>query len=88
METDMSPIDDSYDPEPMAPPRQYYREPEPQYYQAPPPPPPQPMFAPQSQPQKSFFADIDTTTWVIIGLMVLIAFFMGKTMQPVIIRGP
>jgi len=88
METDLSPIDDSYDPEPpmMQPQRQYYHEqPEPQYYQA----PQQPVFVQPQQPQKkSFLSDLDSTTWIIIGLLVLIAFFMGKTMQPVIIRGP
>ena len=49
--------------------------------------PQQPMF--QSAPSSSdrgFFAQFDKVTWIIIGLLVLIAFFMGKTMQPLILK--
>ena len=87
METDMSPIDDSYDRPRQQQPYYHQEQDEPQYYQ-----PPQQQQAPifmQPEPEKKsgFFAQLDTTTWLIIGLLVLIAFFMGKTMQPVIIRG-
>jgi hypothetical protein len=90
METDMSPIDDSYDPEPPQRQAPFYQYQDEEYYQQPPQVPqpvyaPPPVYTPQPQ-KKGFFSDIDTTTWVIIGLLVLIAFFMGKTMQPVIIR--
>ena len=85
MESDMTPIDDSYD-QPSQPFYQGDTEPQQQYYHQ-----TQPMYMhqPQEPPQpqkKGLFSDIDKTTWIIIGLLVLIAFFMGKTMQPVIIR--
>ncbi len=103
MQTDMSPIDDSYDPLPPPPPQQRetptYYEPEPLqhespfsfYHQV-----PQPYFqqqaplapAPVTPPpgEKGLFANIDKITWSIIGLAILVAFFMGKTMQPVILK--
>ena len=87
METDMSPIDDSYDPVPQTTrgaPMYFQGDQEQEYY---PPPPQQPVFIQQPEKKGGFFAQLDTTTWLIIGLLVLIAFFMGKTMQPVIIRG-
>ena len=82
MQTDMSPIDDSYDhvpPPPRPSQREYFQE---GYYQ-----PPQ-QFSPQYQSEKKegFFAQFDKSTWFIIGLLILIAFFMGKTMQPVILK--
>lgn len=97
MQTDMSPIDDSYDPVPPPqipqgrqqffqqedePPSYFQQQQQPQYYM-----PQQPMF--QSAPSSSdrgFFAQFDKVTWIIIGLLVLIAFFMGKTMQPVFVK--
>jgi len=86
METDMSPIDDSYDQVPQQP--QFYQEEEQPYYQQPSQvyaqSPPQVYTQPSSQ--KNFFSNIDSTTWIIIGLLVLVAFFMGKTMQPVFIK--
>jgi hypothetical protein len=98
MQTDMSPIDDSYDPVPplmqQQPARQqFFQEedtPRQSYFQ--PSPPPQ-YYMPQQQqmfhaptPEKGFFAQFDKVTWIIIGLLVLIAFFMGKTMQPVFVK--
>ena len=82
----MSPIDDSYDPAPQVPTRQpYFQDEEPRYFQQ----QPQQQFFQQpsfQQPEKGFLAQIDKVTWLIIGLLVLIAFFMGKTMQPVILK--
>ena len=86
METDMSPIDDSYDQEPphhlLQREQPFYQE-EPQYFK---PPSPQPYQPQQTQQKSSFFPDFDKSTWLVIGLLILIAFFMGKTMQPVFIR--
>jgi hypothetical protein len=62
------------------PSRQSYFQP-PQYYM----PQPQQMFHAPT-PEKGFFAQFDKVTWIIIGLLVLIAFFMGKTMQPVFVK--
>jgi len=64
-------------------------EEEPEYYQ----PQPQPMMYPQmmmypGHPQKSndIFSNIDKSTWIIGFVVFLLGFFMGKTMQPVILR--
>jgi hypothetical protein len=46
----------------------------------PPPPPP-----PQSD-KFDLFANIDKSTWIIAFAVFLLGFFMGKTMQPVILR--
>ena len=58
----------------------------------PPPPPQQPMMFMQ-QPQhtesvqkKDIFSDIDRTTYIIAFVVFILGFFMGKTMQPVILR--
>jgi len=57
---------------------QYYFHPSEMTY-APPPPP---------QPTESvdIFKSIDKTTWIIAFAVFLLGFFMGKTMQPVILR--
>jgi len=45
---------------------------------------PSPM---QQQQQKvDIFANIDKSTWIIGFVVFLLGFFMGKTMQPVILR--
>jgi len=46
---------------------------------------PPPMYQSQ-QPKVDFFANIDKTTWIIGFVVFLLGFFMGKTMQPVILR--
>jgi hypothetical protein len=40
------------------------------------------------QPAKvpDFFADIDKKAWIFIIVALVIGFFMGKTMQPIILR--
>ncbi len=52
-------------------------------------PPPQPpmMFMPQPAPQKKdIFSEIDKTTYIVAFVVFILGFFMGKTMQPVILR--
>ena len=102
MQTDMSPIDDSYDPiPPMMPSRVPRSQQQQSFFNDDEPEEQHPRFL-QQQPQyfvpqqqsfqqfdnkrDNFFGQIDKMTWVIIGLLVLIAFFMGKTMQPVILK--
>lgn len=79
METDNEPIrehsfirDDHHEHE--QPPHEHmlYREPPPQYI--------------QQQPTRDIFAEIDKTTYIIIFVAFILGFFMGKTMNPVIIR--
>ena len=59
-------------------------EPEPQHYYYPPqmmaPPPPPP------QPKVDFLAGLDKTAYLVIFAAFILGFFMGKTMQPVILR--
>jgi len=41
----------------------------------------------QYQEKKSdFFADIDKKAWIFILIALILGFFMGKTMQPIILR--
>jgi len=88
----MSPIDDSsYDPTPPSAPQRFYPEDDFHHRQSFYQPQPQPVFQPQPPLQQQsqgggFFAQFDNITWIVIGLLVLIAFFMGKTMQPVILK--
>ena len=48
------------------------------------------MYAPQQHHEKQekydIFANLDKTGYVIIFVAFLLGFFMGKTMQPVILR--
>jgi hypothetical protein len=53
------------------------------YYMDYPQPSPQPP--PQSQGD-DFFSKIEKSTWIIAFAVFLLGFFMGKTMQPVILR--
>lgn len=51
-----------------------------------------PMQQPMIQPMKSenekfdLFANVEKSTWIIAFAVFLLGFFMGKTMQPVILR--
>ena len=56
--------------------QQYYYEPVQQYQ-----PPPV-----QVQKKSDIFADLERSHWVILACAMLLAFFMGKSMTPVIIR--
>lgn len=58
---------------------QHIEEPEPQHYYYPPPPPP-------PQPKVDFLAGLDKTAYLVIFAAFILGFFMGKTMQPVILR--
>jgi len=54
----------------------------PYYYQRPPTPPP-----PYQQTHNiDFFSNLDKTAYVVIFVAFILGFFMGKTMQPVILR--
>ena len=57
----------------QAPPRQFYQEP----MIAQPPPVPK---------KASIFDEIDKNVWIMIFIAFILGFFMGKTMQPVILR--
>ena len=47
--------------------------------------PPEMMYQPQ-QEKTDFLANIDKSTWIIAFAVFLLGFFMGKTMQPVILK--
>lgn len=56
----------------------------PQYYMQPPPPE---MYVPQQEKEPfDLFKNVDKSTWIIAFAVFLLGFFMGKTMQPVILR--
>lgn len=54
---------------------------QPYYMDYPPPPPP-----PQETEKFDLFAKVEKSTWIIAFGVFLLGFFMGKTMQPVILR--
>jgi hypothetical protein len=65
------------------------------YYQQPPPPPmyqqhypmmmqPPPM--PPAESSKLDFSNLDKNTYIVMFIAFIVGFFMGKTMQPVILR--
>ena len=59
-------------------------EPQQFYYPPPPmmmPPPPQ-----ETKPTGDFLASLDKTAYLVIFAAFILGFFMGKTMQPVILR--
>lgn len=60
-----------------------HQEPQQPYYMDYPPQPPPPL--PQES-EKFDFSNIDKSTWIIAFGVFLLGFFMGKTMQPVILR--
>lgn len=59
-------------------------EEEPQYFN--PPVDYMPPHTPPVQEKTDIFATIDKSTWIIGFAVFLLGFFMGKTMQPVILR--
>ena len=72
-----APIDD-YQQQPA----QYQTQPQPQSQS-----PYDYMMPPQYAEKKSdFFADIDKKAWIFILVALILGFFMGKTMQPIILR--
>ena len=57
---------------------QHHQPPQYQQYEYAPPP---------AQTRKiDFFADIDKKAWIFILVALIIGFFMGKTMQPIILK--
>ena len=91
METDISPIDDMN----LNPPHLIHdldrdrdgndsQQQEFVYYQPQPLPKPQPQRT--FQGKKDFFSDLDKTAYIVIFVAFILGFFMGKTMQPVILR--
>lgn len=91
METDISPIDDMN----LNPPhliRDMDRDDNDQqqqdfvYYQQPPQPQPPPPQFQTFQGKKDLFSDLDKTAYIVIFVAFILGFFMGKTMQPVILR--
>jgi hypothetical protein len=59
------------------------QQPEDEYYYYPPAPPQAAM--PQVQ-KIDLFNDLDKTAYIVIFVAFILGFFMGKTMQPVILR--
>ena len=89
MEPDFpSPIDDSIAPvqreREVVFEEEQREEPEPRYYYAPHPPQ---MQIPQPQKKIDVFSELDRIHWIIFVSVVLLAFFIGKSIStPVIIR--
>ena len=73
------------EPEQDSTPIQFYEEPRyyitPQYQQ--PPPTPQPQVIVE---KRDIFADLERTHWIVFICMIMLAFFLGKSMTPVIIK--
>jgi len=45
------------------------------------------MYQPQPTPEKKdIFSDLDKTHYIIFFILFILGFFMGKTMQPVIVK--
>jgi hypothetical protein len=61
------------------------QEEQPMYYYAPPPPPP-PSPYPMHTEKIDLFSNLDKTAYIVIFVAFILGFFMGKTMQPVILR--
>lgn len=67
------------------PPRHHHQREEYYHHQ----PPPMMMMPPQMMPpvqEKFDLSSIDKTTYVVVFAAFILGFFMGKTMQPVILR--
>jgi hypothetical protein len=91
MEANMTPINDSTpQPQPRFLQQDDDDEEEFQQQQHPPPPPPHFFNPPQMYPVHDktldIFTGFDKTAYVIIFVAFILGFFMGKTMQPVILR--
>lgn len=59
---------------------EYYEQPPPMMYMQHPPPPP-PVVGPALD-----FTNLDKNTYIVMFIAFIVGFFMGKTMQPVILR--
>ena len=51
-----------------------------------PPQPPMMFMPPTPPPKRDIFSEIDKTTYIVAFVVFILGFFMGKTMQPVILR--
>lgn len=86
METDIGRMSDArFEPVPIdeyQTPQYQHQQDLPQYdYMSP------PQQTQQYQEKKTdFFADIDKKAWIFILIALILGFFMGKTMQPIILR--
>jgi hypothetical protein len=90
METDISRASDRYEPVPMDDYQEFqqasqFQQP---FQQFQPQLQPQPQQQTQYTPEKKsdFFADIDKKAWILILVALILGFFMGKTMQPIILK--
>jgi hypothetical protein len=63
--------------------REPYHNPEPQQYYY---PPPHMMTQPPEAIKPDLLSSLDKTAYIIIFAAFILGFFMGKTMQPVILR--
>ena len=84
METDISRMSENprFEPAPLEDYQDFQQQPTPQYqqrYEFVPPPA-------VSAKAVDFFADIDKKAWIFILVALIIGFFMGKTMQPIILK--
>ena len=89
MDTNMTPIDDSNIP--SSKPQMDFmgkisEEEEQRFYPSFNQPPMQQQMYPMHEQTKDIFTGFDKTTYVIIFIAFILGFFMGKTMQPVILR--
>ena len=92
METDISRMGDRFESAPLLndydEPPQYQQQQQAQLFHQ--PQQQQQHYVPQSlmsEPKKAdFFADIDKKAWIFILVALILGFFMGKTMQPIILK--
>jgi len=88
METDISrfdsaPIHDYDEPPQYQQQAPLFQQQQQQQYMMPPPP----IQSSLGEPKKiDFFADIDKKAWIFILVALILGFFMGKTMQPIILK--
>ncbi|MAB61434.1 MAG: hypothetical protein CMO46_13010 [Verrucomicrobiales bacterium] len=84
---DYNPVDDPFkekeekfeDSTPINEEQYYFQPPETMY-------PPQQQFNAYPTERNDFFSNVDKSVWIIAFAVFLLGFFMGKTMQPVILR--
>ena len=88
METDIGRMGDNprFEPAPLDDYQEFQQQQQHQHHQ--PPQYQQYGYAPPpAQTRKiDFFADIDKKAWIFILVALIIGFFMGKTMQPIILK--
>jgi hypothetical protein len=75
-------VDDGEDDEPLE--QRRHEEPMMHHYYMQPPPPPPPSI--HGGGDKLDFTNLDKNTYIVMFVAFIVGFFMGKTMQPVILR--